>query len=160
MTDLFGPQRTEVLQQLISSTKLPFIIKGVLSVQDAQEAVRIKTSAIIVSSHGSSSVDFVVPPIAALPDIVKTVGNKITVLIDTGFKTGNDVLKALAMGAKAVGLASSVLLAWGAGETKGVETLLSQIAAELSRTMAATGCPNLEAIDNSIITQLPANLYR
>lgn len=158
MTDLFGPQRTEMLQQLISSTKLPFIIKGVLSVQDAQEAVRIKASAIIVSSHGSSSIDFAVPPVVALPDIIKAVGNKVTVLIDTGFKTGNDVLKALAMGAKAAGFAGSMLLAWGAGESDGVENLINQMTTELSRTMAATGCPNLKAIDNSIIVQLPAKL--
>ncbi len=158
MTDLFGPQRTEMLQQLISSTKLPFIIKGVLSVQDAQEAVRLKASAIIVSSHGSSSIDFAVPSVVALPDIIKAVGNEVTVFIDTGFKTGSDVLKALAMGAKAVGFAGSMLLAWGAGESGGVENLINQMTTELSRTMAATGCPNLKAIDNSIIVQLPAKL--
>ncbi len=151
MTDLFGPQRSELLQQLIASTKLPFVIKGVLSVQDAREAVRLKASAIIVSSHGSSAVDFAVPPMAALADIIKAVGNEVTVLIDTGFKTGNDVLKALAMGAQAVGFAGSMLLAWGAGESAGVENLVNQMTAELSRTMAATGCPNLKAIDNTII---------
>jgi 4-hydroxymandelate oxidase len=151
MTDLFAPQNTDTLQQLISATKLPFIIKGVLSVQDAEEAVRIGASAIVVSSHGSSSVDFAVPSMMALPEIVQAVGNKATVLVDTGFKTGNDVLKALALGAKGVGFASSVLLGWGAGESIGVENLINQITAELSRTMAATGCNNLPTITRSII---------
>ncbi|MFC1977221.1 alpha-hydroxy-acid oxidizing protein [Chloroflexota bacterium] len=155
MTDLFGPQNTDILRQLISATKLPFIIKGVLSVQDAKESVQIGASAIIVSSHGSSSIDFAIPPMAALPDIVEAAGDKVVVLIDTGFKTGNDVLKALALGAKAVGFASSMLLAWGAGGSSGVELLINQITAELHRTMAATGCPNLSAIGRSVIVEMP-----
>jgi 4-hydroxymandelate oxidase len=76
------------------------------------------------------------------------------VLVDTGFKTGNDVLKALALGAKAVGFASSIMLAWGAGESQGVENFINQITAELARTMAATGCSNLSAVERSIIVQV------
>ena len=154
MMDIFGPQNTDMLQQLISSTKLPFIIKGVLSVQDAEEAVRIGARAILVSTHGSASVDFAIPSTIALTDIEKAVSDRITVLVDTGFKTGNDVLKALALGAKAVGFASSIFLAWGAGESRGVENLINQITAELARTMAATGCSNLSAVDRSIIVQV------
>jgi isopentenyl diphosphate isomerase/L-lactate dehydrogenase-like FMN-dependent dehydrogenase len=154
MTDTFGPQSSETLQQLISSTKLPFIIKGVLSVEDAKEAARIGAAAIIVSSHGTSSVDFAIPPIIALPDIVKSVGDKVMVLVDTGFKTGSDVLKSLALGAKAVGFASSILLAWGAGGSREVENLINQITAELRRSMAATGCSNLSAINRSAIIEL------
>ena len=75
--------------------------------------------------------------------------------IDTGFKTGNDVLKALAMGAKAVGFASSMLLAYVADGAAGVELLINQITAELRRTMAATGCANLSSIDRSMIHYLP-----
>ena len=91
----------------------------------------------------------------ALPKIVESVGDKATVLIDTGFKTGSDVLKALAYGAKAVGFAGSMLLAWGAGGSDGVEILVNQITAELHRTMAATGCSNLTAINSSIIVENP-----
>jgi L-lactate dehydrogenase (cytochrome) len=91
----------------------------------------------------------------ALPQIVDSVGDKLTVLVDTGFKTGNDVLKALAFGAKGIGFASSMLLAWGADGSDGVELLINQITAELRRTMAATGCPNLSAINGSIIAQMP-----
>lgn len=155
MTDQFGPQDPEELKQLIAQTKLPFIVKGVLSVADAKKSVQIGASAIIVSTHGTGSVDFAVPSMVALPDIVAAVGDKITVLIDTGFKTGNDVLKALAFGARGVGLASSVLLAWGADGARGVESLINQITAELGRTMASTGCPNLSVIDRSIIIELP-----
>lgn len=153
-TDAYGPQKTVDLQQIISSVNLPFIIKGVLSVEDAQEAVRMGASAIIVSSHGFSSISFAVPPIVVISDIVEAVGNEIDVLIDTGFRTGNDVMKALALGAKAIGFGSPILCAWAIAGSQGVENLLNQITAELKRTMASTGCPNLSAIDRSAITDL------
>jgi 4-hydroxymandelate oxidase len=154
MAEVFAPQDTGILRQLVASTKLPFIIKGVLSVQDAEEAVRIGASAIIVSTHGSASIEFVIPSTIALTDIVKAVGDRITVLVDTGFKNGNDVLKVLALGAKAAGFASSIFLAWGAGESHGVENLINQITAELARTMAATGCSSLSSVNRSIIAQV------
>jgi 4-hydroxymandelate oxidase len=152
--ELFGPQSTEKLQHIISSTKLPFIIKGVLHPDDAKEAVRMGASAIVVSSHLWSTVDFAIPPIVALPEIISAVGNTVPVLIDTGFKTGNDVMKALALGAKAVGFASSILLAWGAGGAACVEDLINQLTEELRRTMASTRCSNIEAIDSSVIIKL------
>jgi 4-hydroxymandelate oxidase len=153
--ELFSPQSTEILHHIISSTRLPFIVKGVLHPDDAKEAVRIGASAIVVSSHLWSTVDFVIPPIVALPEIVNAVGDKVTVLTDTGFKTGNDVMKALALGAKAVGFASSILLAWGAGGADGVENLINQLTEELRRTMASTQCPHIRAINSSVIVDLP-----
>ncbi len=149
--ELFGPQSTEVLKQVVAQTRLPFIVKGVLSVHDAQKAVEIGAAAVIVSNHGYAAFDCTVPSMVALPRIVESVGDKLTVLIDTGFKTGNDVLKALAFGARAVGFANSMLLAWGADGTHGVETLIKQITAELRRTMSAAGCANLAAVNRAII---------
>ena len=154
-TELFAPQRTAVLKQLISQTKLPFIIKGVLSIADAEKAVQIGASAVVVSNHGCGSIDFSVPSMIALPKIAKGVSDKLTVLIDSGFKTGNDVLKALAFGAKAVGFANSMILALGADGSRGVELLINRITAELCRTMAATGCATLAVIDSSIIEYMP-----
>lgn len=153
--ELFGPQPTDELRQLISQTRLPFIIKGVLSIADAEKAVQLGASAIVVSNHGGGAIDCTVPSMVALPKIVDSVGDKLTVLVDSGFKTGNDVLKALAFGAKAVGFANSLLLAWGADGSNGVELLINQVTAELRRTMAATGCPNLSAIKREIIVQMP-----
>jgi isopentenyl diphosphate isomerase/L-lactate dehydrogenase-like FMN-dependent dehydrogenase len=153
-TKAFSPQKTDELKQLVHQTKLPFIIKGVLSVSDAEKALAIGASGIIVSNHGSGSVDFSVPSMIALPNIVERVGDKITVLIDTGFRTGNDVLKALALGAKAVGLATPIMLAWGADGSRGVESLITQITLELQRTMAATGCPDLAAVNKEIIVEV------
>lgn len=155
MTELFGPHDPTELEQLITQTRLPFIIKGVLSTSDAEEAARIGAAAIIVSTHGNSAIDFAVPSMVALPGIKASAGDKMTVLIDTGFKTGNDILKALAFGASGVGLASSLLLAWGAGGSSGVENLINQITAELGRTMAATGFADLSRIDRAAVIELP-----
>jgi isopentenyl diphosphate isomerase/L-lactate dehydrogenase-like FMN-dependent dehydrogenase len=153
--EAFGPQSTDELRELISQAKLPFIIKGVLSVSDAEKAAQLGASAIIVSNHGRSAIDFSVPSMIALPKIVENVGNTLTVLVDTGFKTGNDILKAIAFGAIAVGFASSMILACAADGAAGVELLINRITAELRRTMAATGCPDLKAINRSIISQVP-----
>lgn len=153
-TDQFGPQSTEELRQLISQTKLPFIIKGVLSVRDAEQALALGASAIIVSNHASGSFNFSVPSMIALPKIAQSVGDKLTVLIDTGFENGEDVFKALALGAKAVGFGSSMILALAADGSRGVKLLVDQITAQLARTMAATGCANLSAIDKSLIAEI------
>ena len=153
--DLFGPQNTEEIRQVISEAKLPFIIKGVLSKIDAEKACQLGASAIMVSNHGSASIDFTVPSMMALPEISGSFGGKITILVDTGFKTGNDVLKALAFGARAVGFASSMLLAYMADGAAGVELLFNQITAELRRTMAATGCATVTTVDRSMIRFSP-----
>jgi 4-hydroxymandelate oxidase len=152
--DIFGPQKTEELKQMISGTKLPFIIKGVLSQADAEKSLEIGAAAVIVSNHGSAAIDFTVPSMIALPNIAARVGQKTPVLVDTGFKTGNDVLKGLAMGARAVGFANSMLLAYAAGGEKGVQVLVHQLTAEIRRTMAATGCASLSAIDRSILREV------
>jgi 4-hydroxymandelate oxidase len=156
MADKFGPRNTDELKQLVSETKLPFIIKGVLSLTDAEKAVQLGASAIIVSNHGRGAIDFTVPSMIALPGIADAVGQKLTVFVDTGFQTGNDVLKALALGAKGVGFASAILLAYAAGGSAQVENLIRRINAELSRTMAATGCADLAGIRRSIIYEMPA----
>jgi 4-hydroxymandelate oxidase len=154
LSNEFGPQQTDELRQLISESKLPFVIKGVLSPVDAEKAVQLGATAIVVSNHGRSAIDFSLPSMIALPNIAESVGQKVTVLVDTGFQSGNDVLKALALGAKGVGFASSMLLAVAAGGEAEVENLLNLITAELRRTMAATGCPDLAAINRSILYEM------
>jgi len=156
--DAFGSQSSEVLSQVMAETRLPFIIKGVLSCTDAEKALQLGASAVVVSNHGPYAFDFTIPSMMALPEISEQVGTKATVFVDTAFKTGNDALKGLASGAKAVGFASSILLAFAADGTAGVELLINQITAELRRTMAATGCPDLGSISKSIIRPMPSIL--
>ena len=108
----------------------------------------------MVSNHGRASVDFAIASAIALPKIAEKFGNKLTVLVDSGFKTGNDVFKALALGAKGAGFAGSMLLALAADRAKGVEALLTQITLELRRTMAIAGCPNLESVAKIPLTHI------
>jgi 4-hydroxymandelate oxidase len=155
MTDLFAPQSVTELRQIVSATKLPFVIKGVLSLADAENALQLGASAIVVSNHGCFSLESAIPSVAALSEIADKFGKKLTIMVDSGFETGNDALKGLALGAKVVGFGSSVVLAWLADSTKGVELLINQLTAEISRTMAATGCADLKSIPRSIIVRLP-----
>ncbi len=150
-TETFGPQKTEIIKQMVSQTKLPFIIKGVLSLADAGKALELGASGIVVSNHGGGSLSFSLPSLYALPEIVAQFGKRMTVLVDSGFETGNDVMKGLALGAKGVGFGSSMTLAWAADGAAGVTMLVNQLTAELKRTMAATGCADLDSIDQSVI---------
>ncbi|MFC1823658.1 alpha-hydroxy-acid oxidizing protein [Thermodesulfobacteriota bacterium] len=154
-TELFGPQQTDELQNVISESKLPFIFKGVLSVRDAEKALELGASAIVVSNHGSGAFDYTTPSMRALPKIVERVGNRIQVLVDTGFENGNDVFKALAFGSTAVGFANPMILAYAADGTEGIELLIKQINRELERNMAAAGCADLASIKNVVVTQYP-----
>ncbi len=153
--ETFAPKQTDEIRQAISLTKLPFIIKGVLSVHDAERAVEIGASAIVVSNHGTGSFDFGVPSVIALPEVVKAVDDRLTVLVDSGFRTGNDIFKGLALGAKAVGFATSVLLASNAGGAVGVEEFIGFVTAELRRTMAICGCPELSVVNRSLLVASP-----
>jgi len=153
--ETFAPKQTDEVRQAISLTKLPFIIKGVLSVHDAERAVEIGASAIVVSNHGTGSFDFGVPSVIALPEVVRAVDDRLTVLVDSGFRTGNDIFKGLALGAKAVGFATSVLLASSAGGAVGVEEFIGFVTAELRRTMAICGCPELSVVNRSLLVASP-----
>ncbi|MBI2849442.1 MAG: alpha-hydroxy-acid oxidizing protein [Chloroflexi bacterium] len=154
-TDTYAPKKTDEIRQAISATKLPFIIKGILSIEDAKKAVEMGASAVMVSNHGWGAFDFGVPSIVALPKVAKAVGGQVTVLADSGFRTGNDVFKALALGAKGVGFATSIVMAASAGGAEGIEQFIGFITAELKRTMAICGCPDLSAIDRSLLVASP-----
>ena len=153
--ETFAPKQTDEMREAISLTKLPFILKGVLSKTTTERAIEIGASAIVVSNHGSSSLDFGVPAVVALPEVVRTAGDKLTVLVDTGFRTGNDIFKGLALGAQGVGFATSVLMAASASGAEGVEQFIGFVTAELKRTMAICGCSDLSAVNQSLLVTSP-----
>lgn len=153
-TEMRGPQTSNELRKIISSTQLPFIVKGILNVQDAQKAVDIGAAAVLVSNHAVNSFLFGLPSPIALPAITESVGKKLIVMVDSGFKTGNDALKGLALGARAVGYGNSIVMALMADGATGVEVLINQITAELRRSMVATNCAHLTDINKSIITTI------
>ena len=107
------------------------------------------------SIHGWGAFDFGLPAIVALPEVVQAVGEQVAVLVDSGFRSGNDIFKALALGAQGVGFATSVLMAASAGGAEGVEQFIGFVSGELKRTMAICGCPNLSAIDRSLLVASP-----
>ncbi|XP_044889297.1 hydroxyacid oxidase 2 isoform X1 [Felis catus] len=139
------------LSWLQSITRLPIILKGILTKEDAELAVKHNIHGIIVSNHGGRQLDDVLASIDALAEVVAAVKGKMEVYLDGGIRTGNDVLKALALGAKCVFLGRPIL--WGLaykGED-GVKELLNIIKNEFHTSMALTGCQSVAEISQDMI---------
>jgi isopentenyl diphosphate isomerase/L-lactate dehydrogenase-like FMN-dependent dehydrogenase len=143
----------ETLSELCSATKLPVIVKGIMIAEDAARCVQHGAAGIIVSNHGARQLDHVNATIEALPECVSAVGGKIPVLVDGGFRRGTDILKALALGAKAVGIARPYLYGLAAFGQRGVERVLELLRTELALDMGLAGVPNLAAIDRSLVAR-------
>jgi L-lactate dehydrogenase (cytochrome) len=118
----------------------PIVIKGVLDAEDARECVRVGADGLVVSNHGGRQLDGVKSSIAALPRIADAVGGDLEVYMDGGVRSGLDVLKALALGAKACFLGRAWVWALGARGQQGVAQMLDIIRAELAVAMILTGC--------------------
>ena len=119
------------------------ILKGVLTTADAQRAASLGCDGIILSNHGGRQLDSSVAPIEVLPEIVNSVGEQLTVLIDSGFRRGSDVLKALALGADGVMIGRPALYGLAAGGQAGVEHALSLLMQEIDRVLGQLGCCSL-----------------
>lgn len=144
------PKSFDELKDLIGSTKLPFIIKGVLSVRDAVKSLEAGAKGIVVSHH-HGIMNSVVPPLMVLPAIAKEVGGQIPIFADCCFESGMDVFKALALGATAVSVGRAVMEPLRKEGANGVRDYLLHTNAELSSVMARTGFHNLDEIDDSVI---------
>ncbi|TNE58545.1 MAG: lactate 2-monooxygenase [Bacteroidetes bacterium] len=127
-------------------TDLPIILKGVLHPDDARKALDYGVDAVYVSNHGGRQVDGALSAIEALPGIVEAIRQKVPVLIDSGFRGGADVFKALALGATAVGIGRPYCYALALDGQAGVADLLANWMADLELTMGLAGCKNLEEI--------------
>ena len=129
----------------------PFVIKGVLSAADAAHAVDIGASAVSVSNHGGRQLDGAPASIESLARIVDAVGDRIDVLLDGGIRRGTHVVKALALGAKAVMIGRPYVYGLGAGGEAGVDRALRLLREETVRCMALTGCRRIADIDRALI---------
>ena len=127
------------------------IIKGILDVEDARLAVQSGADALIVSNHGGRQLDGAPSSIAALPAIVDAVGDKIEVHIDGGIRSGQDVIKSLALGAKGAYIGRAFLYGLGAMGEAGVTKCLEIIHKELDLTMAFCGVTDVKKVDKSIL---------
>jgi L-lactate dehydrogenase (cytochrome) len=131
----------------------PLILKGIMDPVDAEQAVASGADALVVSNHGGRQLDGAPSSIAALPAIVEAVGREIEVWMDGGIRSGQDVLKALALGARAVLIGRAFLYGLGALGGAGVTRCLEIIANELDLSMAFCGARNLAEIDRRILWQ-------
>jgi L-lactate dehydrogenase (cytochrome) len=127
------------------------IIKGILDVEDAKLATETGAAAIVVSNHGGRQLDGAPSTISMLPKIVQAVGSEIEVLFDGGIRSGQDVFRALALGAKGCLIGRAYVYGLGAGGEAGVATAIEIIRRELNVTMALTGCRSVVEIYSSAL---------
>ena len=127
------------------------ILKGILDVEDAKMAAEVGADAIIVSNHGGRQLDGALSSIRMLPSIIRAVGDKVEVHMDSGIRSGQDVLKALALGAKGVMIGRAYIHGLGAMGEKGVTTALEVIQKELDITMALCGKRDVKDLDPDVL---------
>jgi len=135
----------------------PLIIKGISDPRQAERAVSIGLDGIVVSNHGGRQLDGAVASIDVLPSIVAIASGRMTVLVDGGFRSGSDVLKALALGASAVQLGRASLYALATAGEAGVSHMLNILKMEIDVAQALLGLPDLAVIDRSILWNPPAS---
>ena len=142
-------QTMDMLQSYVESTKLPFVVKGVLSVSDALKCAEIGARAIIVSHH-HGRLPYAVPPMMVLPKIKEALaGKNVEIIVDCGIATGADVYKALALGANAAAVGRSMLPALENEGADGVKKFLTGVGNELRFIMSCTGFSKVSDIDSS-----------
>ncbi|WP_439574676.1 alpha-hydroxy acid oxidase [Phreatobacter sp.] len=127
------------------------ILKGILDAEDAELAVKSGADALIVSNHGGRQLDGAMSSIEALPDIAKAVGDRIEVHMDGGIRTGQDIIKAVALGAKGTYVGRAFLYGLGALGEEGVTMAIEIIRKELDITMALCGLRDIAAVDRNIL---------
>lgn len=141
----------KLIQDEIGNT--PLFIKGVMTAEDAHLCVEHKVHSVYISNHGGRQLDHVLGNIETLPEILKAVDGKAEVVIDGGFVRGTDVIKAIALGAKAVGIGRLQAWALGAGGREGLVTCLNALKTEIETTMGLVGVKSLSELNTSYITK-------
>ncbi len=139
------------LDWLRAQTKLPLVLKGVMTGFDAAQAVAAGVDAIVVSNHGGRSLDTQPATVDVLPEIAAAVADRVPLLLDGGIRRGTDVFKALAFGASAVLIGRAFMFGLATAGAVGVSHVLRLLRAELEIAMALTGCRDLHAIDSSCV---------
>jgi isopentenyl diphosphate isomerase/L-lactate dehydrogenase-like FMN-dependent dehydrogenase len=139
------------VRRLRDNTQLPVILKGILTAEDTEKAVQVGISAIVVSNHGARQLDHVGATIEALPECVQAADSRIPVLVDGGFRRGTDMLKALALGATAVGIARPYLWGLACFGQQGVSRVLELLKVELALDMAMAGVAKISDIDRKLV---------
>ena len=150
--DLFDATLSwKAVEWLRTQTRLPIVVKGIMTEEDAHLAVDAGVNGIVVSNHGGRQLDGAPASIEALPEVVAAVAGRAEVLMDGGIRRGTDVLKALALGARAVCIGRPYLWALAANGEAGVRDVLRILKDELELAMALSGRPSIASIDRSLV---------
>jgi L-lactate dehydrogenase (cytochrome) len=133
----------------------PIVIKGVHTGDDARRAIEAGADAVVVSNHGGRQLDGVAPTLKVLPEVVEAVDGRIEVLLDGGIRRGSDVVKALAMGARAVLVGRAYAYGLAAAGEAGVRRAIEILRSDVIRTLKLLGCPSVAALDRSSVAVPP-----
>eukprot|EP00455_Lapot_gusevi_P028082 TRINITY_DN2984_c0_g1_i3.p1 TRINITY_DN2984_c0_g1~~TRINITY_DN2984_c0_g1_i3.p1 ORF type:complete len:317 (+),score=92.45 TRINITY_DN2984_c0_g1_i3:76-1026(+) len=144
----------ESVRWLKSVTKLPVFVKGVMTAEDTTLAIEFGADAIIVSNHGARQLDTVPATIEVLPEVVAAAAGRVEVYLDGGVRSGTDVFKALALGARAVFLGRPILYGLAAGGEAGVRRMLQILNDELKLAMALAGCKQISDINRQHVVHV------
>ncbi len=146
-----GPKTHKEIKELISLTTLPFILKGIMTVTEAELAVEAGASAIVVSNHGGRVLDHTPGAAEVLPEIAASVKGRLFIFADGGVRSGADVLKLLALGADAVLVGRPLVVGTFGGGREGVSTLLNKMKNELVQSMLLTGPADVKRVSRAIV---------
>jgi isopentenyl diphosphate isomerase/L-lactate dehydrogenase-like FMN-dependent dehydrogenase len=142
---------TTDIEWLKKNVSLPVVIKGIMGAGDARAAVNAGADALIVSNHGGRILDFNRAAIEVLPEVLDAVGKEVAVLLDSGIRSGGDVVKAIALGAKAVLIGRPIGWGVGAAGAEGVERVIDVLSEEIRRVLIMTGTPSVRDVSQSIL---------
>ena len=134
----------------------PIVAKGVHTADDARRAIDAGAAAVVVSNHGGRQLDGVAPALRVLPEVVAAVNGQVEVLFDSGIRRGSDVVKALALGARAVLIGRAYAYGLGAAGGAGVARAIDILHADVVRTMKLLGCSSVRGLDRSLV-DVPAD---
>lgn len=145
------PKTGAMLADIISATRLPFVVKGLMTPDEAVIAAEAGAAAIVVSNHGGRALDHTPGTAEVLPAVARAVKGRVKVIADGGVRSGADVLKMLALGADAVLVGRPLAIAAAGGGVEGAKMLIEQMGVELKTAMIMTGCRSLSDVSERII---------
>lgn len=153
---LFAPEITwNDIAWLRGMWDRPLLVKGVLSAADAVRAAEVGCDGIVLSNHGGRQLDCCVSPMDVLPEVVAAVGGRLTIIVDSGFRRGTDVVKALALGADAVMIGRATLYGLAAAGERGARRTLEMLMGEIDRTLGHLGCRSVADLGPHLLRRVP-----
>ncbi len=156
LQELVDPDlRWSDIERFAAESPLPVLVKGILGPEDARRAVEHGASGLIVSNHGGRQLDTVLAGADALPGIADEVGDEIDVLVDGGIRRGTDIVKALALGARAVCVGRPIVYGLAVAGAAGVRRVIETLLGEFDNALGLSGCPVAAELDRSFVTRAP-----